>query len=76
MNILSEIKYKYEIIINNDNIHIINYRSILDIDNYLIKIKVLNKIINIQGDSLLIRKLNENELIIDGNIKGIFFINE
>lgn len=76
MNIINVIKKEYEIIINSKYIHIINYNKIIDISYNNIIISFYNKNINIFGQSLIIRKLDEKELIIDGNIKGIEFNEE
>lgn len=66
----------YEIKINLNYIHIINYIKIEDISFNNIKILLDNKIINIKGEKLLITKLDENEMLIKGLFKGIDFINE
>lgn len=73
MNIINEIKKSYEIIINNNSIHIINYSKILDISYYSITISFTNKNVKFIGKELMIRKLDEKELIIDGYLKGIEF---
>lgn len=74
MNIINEIKSEYEIIIDNNCIHIINYIKIIDISYFNITISLSNKNIKLIGESLIIKKLDEKELIIDGIIKGIEFI--
>ena len=76
MNIINEIKKSYEIIINNNSIHIINYCKILDISYYSITISFTNKNVKFIGKELMIRKLDEKELIIDGYLKGIEFYYE
>lgn len=76
MNIINEIKKSYEIIINNNSIHIINYSKILDISYYSITISFTNKNVKFIGKELMIRKLDEKELIIDGYLKGIEFYYE
>lgn len=66
----------YEIIIKNCFIHLINYISIDNISSYNIIIHIKNKKLIINGNDLIISALDECELIIKGNIKGIEFINE
>ena len=66
----------YEININLNYIHIINYIKIEDISYNNIKILLNNKRINIKGEKLLITKLDENEMLIKGVFKGIDFIDE
>lgn len=74
MNIISEIKSDYEIIIDKSSVHIINYTKIIDISYFNITIELTNRRIKLIGESLVIRKLDEKELIIDGLVKGIEFI--
>ena len=62
----------YEININLNYIHIINYIKIEDISFNNIKILLNNKIINIKGEKLLITKLDENEMLI--KIFSIFLL--
>jgi hypothetical protein len=76
MNIINDLRNNYEIIISKYGMHIINYTKILDISGIMIVIKFFDKSIKISGSSLIIKKLDENELIIDGIIKGIEFISE
>ena len=66
----------YEIIIKNCFIHLINYISIDNISSYKIIVHIKNKKLIINGNDLIISALDEYELIIKGNIKGIEFINE
>ena len=61
----------YEIIIKNSFIHIKNYINILDISNTKISILLNQNKLIINGSSLLITALDQYELIIKGNIKGI-----
>ena len=65
---------KYEIIIDSNKIHIVKYIEIIDISYFSIKILLYDREINVIGESLIIRKLDSKELIIDGMIKGIEFI--
>ncbi len=74
MNIINNIKGKYEILIDNRGIHIINYIQIMNISYLEISILVSEKILKIRGKSLIIKKLDEKELIISGIIEGIDFV--
>jgi len=74
MKIIDNIKNKYEINIDNDSIHIVNYIKIIDIDYFNILIELHNKSINIIGEKLIIKKLDEKELLISGIIKGLEFV--
>ena len=66
----------YEIRINTNYVHIINYIKIEDISFNNIKIHLNNKKINIKGEKLIITRLDENEMLIKGIFKGIDFIDE
>lgn len=66
----------YEIRINANYVHIINYIKIEDISFNNIKIHLNNKKINIKGEKLIITRLDENEMLIKGVFKGIDFIDE
>ena len=67
---------KYEIIIKDNYIHLINYVNIIDICSNRIKILLNNSTVVINGSCLMISALDEFDMIIKGNIKGIEFINE
>ena len=66
----------YEINICNNRVHIKNYIRIIDIDLNRIEILILNNKLIINGDKLIIRRMDEYELLINGIIKGLEFIHE
>ncbi|MGM9878388.1 MAG: YabP/YqfC family sporulation protein [Bacilli bacterium] len=66
----------YEINIYKDLIHIKNYIKIKDINTKYIIIELNIKIVKINGNNLIINKLDENELSIIGEFKGIELLNE
>lgn len=57
--------------IYNNKIDIINYTDITHFDNNKIIIKHEKGNIIITGNNLVVTKLLDNELLINGNIKGI-----
>ncbi|MBQ6284744.1 MAG: YabP/YqfC family sporulation protein [Bacilli bacterium] len=67
---------KYEIIISNEKIYIRNYKRIFDINYLKIVIEVENNKIFINGNNLLIVKMDKYDIEINGKIKGISFENE
>lgn len=67
---------KYEIILKEEFIHIKYYSKIIDINNSKIEVIIENKRLLIKGSSLIVKALSEYEIIINGNIKSIEFINE
>lgn len=74
MNILNEIKNKYELYITSSGLHIINYIKIIEIKNDMVGVLVYKRILNVKGKNILISKMDENEMFIKGDIKGIDFI--
>ena len=67
---------KYKIIISNEKIYIRNYKRIFDINYLQIVIEVENNKIFINGNNLLIVKMDKYDIEINGKIKGISFENE
>ncbi len=55
-------------------IHIFNYRKIIDINVDKITVLVKDKKIEVKGQSLTIKKLDKNEILINGNIKRVDLI--
>lgn len=76
MKIIDDIKSGYEINIRNNYLHLVNYIKIIDINYTNISIEICNKIISIRGKELIIKKLDEKELLIYGIIEGIEFVEE
>ena len=68
-NYLSDKEYK--IIIKNNLIDIINYDEIIDFSPLKISVKYNNKIIIVDGLNLTICKMQEDEVLISGNISNI-----
>lgn len=66
----------YEIKIDVNYIYIINYLKINDISFNNINVSLNSKKIIINGEKLIITKLDENEMLIKGVFKGIDFIDE
>ena len=64
---------KFKINIWENQIHIINYLDIEHFDDKEIVIKIENKKIKIKGEELIITKLLEEELLINGKIRNIEF---
>ena len=66
----------YEINLKDNYLHLINYINVVDISLNKIRILLYNKTLVVNGNNLLISALDENELLIKGNIKGLEIINE
>ena len=68
-NYLSEKEYK--IIVKENWINIINYDEIVDFSPSKISIKYGSRIISIDGHNLIISKMEDNEVLINGVIFNI-----
>lgn len=78
MDILSSIKNyindnKNTITISNNNIYISNYKDIKSFDSNKFIIEVDEKLINLIGKNITIKKLTKDEILIGGNITDIEF---
>lgn len=60
--------------IYESSVHIFNYIRIIDINEDKISILVKNKKIEIKGHKLLIKKLDKDEILINGDIKRVDLI--
>lgn len=63
----------YYICLYKNNIYLYNYKDILSFNNNLIMIKFDNFNLKIKGSNMLIKHMQEKELIISGNIIGVFY---
>lgn len=61
----------FKINLTDKYINIINYDEIIDFSPNRISIKVNNKIIIIEGNNLLIKKMENNEVLVTGIIINI-----
>ena len=64
---------KFKINIYDNNIDIINYIEIEHFDDKIIIVKYEKGIVTVKGDNLIITKLLEDELLINGKIRNIEF---
>lgn len=61
----------YRISILNNGVHILNYKSIVDITETEIILKIDKKLIRIKGSSFRLKELDKKELLIHGKIKKV-----
>ncbi len=66
---LNEVKVTY----SQNKINIVNYKKINIFDNNKIEINCFNKMVTINGNDLIITRLFNDELLIEGEINSIFF---
>ena len=68
------INKKYELTIKNDFIDIKYYLKIIDINSNKIEVLLKEKKLIIKGNNLIIRCMDEYEIVIKGNYSSIQFI--
>ena len=61
----------YEIIVKENSVNVINFNDIIDFSVSKISLRCDNKIINIEGKNLIISKMLDDELLINGIIYNI-----
>lgn len=62
---------KYQIIIKENQVNIINFQEIIDFSISKISLRCDNKIVNIEGKNLIISKMLDNEVLIIGIIFNV-----
>lgn len=67
---------EFRFTIYDNKIHIINYKKIISLEDNYISFLSSNKKIIIHGNNLLLKKLLDNELLLQGFITSIEVINE
>ena len=73
-NLISYVKDNdYLIGIYDNKVYIYNYKRIINIDNNYIKIDLGSKKIKIKGSNLSVKRLENNEMLININIEEINF---
>lgn len=60
-----------KVIYSNNKLNIINYKKILIFNDDKIKIECPKKIIIVLGNNLSIKKMYDDELLIEGNVKEV-----
>ena len=63
--------FNLKVIYKDNKLDIINYKRILIFNDDKIKVECPKKIISVMGNSLSIKKLYDEELLIEGNIKEV-----
>ena len=62
---------EFKIILKKDKLNIINYIELIDFNDYEVKIKYINGILLVSGEQIKLKKILNDELLIEGNIKKI-----
>lgn len=61
----------YEIIIKANSVNIMNFQEIIDFSSNKIAIRCEGKIINVEGNNLIISKMIDEEVLITGEIYNL-----
>ncbi len=70
------LKNNFEINLKNNILDIKNYIKIIDISNYKIEVLLDKKILIVNGKELLIKCMDEYEIVIKGDVISIQFKDE
>lgn len=62
---------EYLISLSNSFIHVINYKSIMSLNNNRVELMLENKILIITGEDFIIEKMEKSEMRIKGKITNI-----
>lgn len=62
---------EYLISLSNSFIHVINYKSIMSLNNNRVELMFDNKILIITGEDFIIEKMEKSEMRIKGKITNI-----
>lgn len=64
------------IIIYENNFHVFNYEKLEKISEQELIIIFKNKKLHLSGSNLILKRMTNNELLINGNFKKVEFLNE
>ena len=64
---------EFKIIIKQNKLNIVNYIELIDFNEYEIKVKYVNGILLVNGNNLILKKILNDELLIEGYISKIEF---
>lgn len=61
----------YKVTFDDNKVYVLNYKSVLDINDAEALIKLYNKILKIYGSDMKLIKMDKSELLISGQINKI-----
>ena len=61
----------YKLTVYEDEIHLINYKKLLVLEDEKIVVSTSKSIITITGENLLLKKLLQNEMLLSGVVQKI-----
>lgn len=67
---------KFKLIYEENLIDIINYTRLITIENNYVSLNINNKKIIIKGKKLILKKLLDNELLLNGEVTSLEVVND
>ena len=67
---------KFKLIYEDNLIDIINYTRLITIENNYVSLYINNKKIIIEGKELILKKLLDNELLLNGEVTSLEVVND
>lgn len=67
---------KFKLIYEDNLIDIINYTKLITIENNYVSLYINNKKIIIKGKELILKKLLDNELLLNGKVTSLEVVND
>ena len=67
---------KFKLIYEENLIDIINYTRLITIENNYVSLNINNKKIIIKGKELILKKLLDNELLLNGEVTSLEVVND
>ncbi|MDD6402573.1 MAG: YabP/YqfC family sporulation protein [Mollicutes bacterium] len=67
---------KFKLIYEDNLIDIINYTRLITIENNYVSLYINNKKIIIKGKELILKKLLDNELLLNGEVTSLEVVND
>jgi len=61
----------FKIVILNNKLNIVNYIELIDFNDYEVKIKYIKGLLIVKGKNLVVKKILNDELLIEGSISNI-----
>ncbi len=62
---------EYRVTLIKNGIHVLNYKSIIDITPTLIMFKIENNLFKVNGENMILKKMDKKEFLISGNIESV-----
>ena len=61
----------YRVTLLKNGLHVLNYKSIIDITSNIIMFKVNDKLFKVNGKNMILKKLDKKEFLITGVIESV-----